>query len=61
MAVDYLNLAGAQKGQVSLGIMDWVGDDVRFLMAAPGAAAPGELFRCARQGTDAQPMAAPLT
>jgi uncharacterized protein (TIGR03067 family) len=40
VAVDYLNLAGAAKGKVSLGIMDWVGDEVRFLIAAPGAPRP---------------------
>jgi hypothetical protein len=40
IAVDYLNLAGAAKGKISLGIMDWVGDEVRFLIAAPGAPRP---------------------
>jgi uncharacterized protein (TIGR03067 family) len=40
MAVDYLNLAGAAKGHVSLGIMDWVGDDARFLIASPGQPRP---------------------
>ena len=40
MAVDYLNLAGAAKGKVSLGIMDWVGDDARFLIASPGQPRP---------------------
>jgi uncharacterized protein (TIGR03067 family) len=39
-AVDYLNLSGAHKGKVSLGIMDWVGDDARFLMAPPGRPRP---------------------
>jgi uncharacterized protein (TIGR03067 family) len=41
MAVDYLNLSGA-RGKVSLGIMDWVGDDARFLMAAPGQPRPAD-------------------
>jgi uncharacterized protein (TIGR03067 family) len=40
IAVDYLNLAGAAKGKVSLGIMDWVGDDARFLIASPGQPRP---------------------
>ena len=40
MAVDYLNLAGSHKGRVSPGIMDWVGDDVRFLVASPGQPRP---------------------
>jgi uncharacterized protein (TIGR03067 family) len=40
MAVDYLNLGGAAKGSVSLGIMDWAGDDARFLINAPGQPRP---------------------
>jgi len=40
IAVDYLNLAGAHKGRVSLGIMEWSGDECRFLMAAPGQPRP---------------------
>jgi len=40
MAVDYLNLSGSAKGKVSLGIMDWVGDDARFLIAVPGQPRP---------------------
>jgi uncharacterized protein (TIGR03067 family) len=42
MAVDYLNLAGAQAGTVSHGIMEWVGDEVRFLMAGPGEPRPAD-------------------
>jgi hypothetical protein len=38
--VDYLHLSGSSKGAVSLGIMEWVGDEVRFLMAAPGRPRP---------------------
>lgn len=41
-AVDYLDLLAKQKGSVTLGIMEWVGDDVRFLMAPAGAARPTE-------------------
>ena len=40
VAVDYLNLTATQKGQVSLGIMDWIGDDVRFLISRPGQPRP---------------------
>jgi uncharacterized protein (TIGR03067 family) len=46
-AVDYLNLAGAHKGKVSLGIMEWIGDDVRFLMETPGKPRP-TAFSCER-------------
>lgn len=38
--VDYLNLAGAQKGAVSLGIIAWVDEDVRFAIATPGQPRP---------------------
>jgi uncharacterized protein (TIGR03067 family) len=40
MAVDYLNLKGKQAGTVTLGIMEWIGDEVRFLMAGPGEPRP---------------------
>ena len=40
ITVDYLNVGGAQKGKVSLGIMEWVDEEVRFLMAAPGLPRP---------------------
>jgi hypothetical protein len=40
IAVDYLNLGNAQHGTVSRGIMEWIGDEVRFLMAAPGEPRP---------------------
>jgi uncharacterized protein (TIGR03067 family) len=42
VAVDYLNLAGAVKGRVSLGVMEWIGDDVRFNMSAPGQPRPAD-------------------
>ena len=42
MAVDYLNLEGGHKGRVSLGIMDWVGDEVRFVIAVPDQPRPTE-------------------
>lgn len=37
IAVDYLNLSGKAKGTITRGIMEWVGDEVRFLMGAAGA------------------------
>lgn len=40
VAVDYLHLGGSAKGKVSRGIMDWVEDEVRFLMAASGQPRP---------------------
>jgi uncharacterized protein (TIGR03067 family) len=38
--VDYLHLTGSGKGKISLGIMEWVDDEVRFLIAAPGKPRP---------------------
>jgi uncharacterized protein (TIGR03067 family) len=56
IAIDYLSLLGKQKGTVSHGIMEWIGDDVRFLMAPAGAPRPtdftpgkGTLSRWRRQ------------
>ena len=40
ISVDYLNIAGAAKGRVSLGIMEWTGDDVTFHVASPGKPRP---------------------
>jgi len=40
LAVDYLALSGRQAGQVSLGILEWIGDEPRFLMAPPGEPRP---------------------
>jgi len=42
LAIDYLNLTGAQKGRVSLGIIEWVGEEVRFLIASPGQPRPSD-------------------
>ena len=39
-AVDYLNLAGKHAAAVSLGIMEWVGDEVRFLIMPAGEPRP---------------------
>jgi uncharacterized protein (TIGR03067 family) len=40
--IDYLGLSGGQSGLVSLGIMEWIGDEVRFLMAVPGQPRPSD-------------------
>jgi len=45
--VDYLNLAGPKRGSISLGLMQWIGDEVVFCMGAPGAARPSD-FTCAK-------------
>jgi uncharacterized protein (TIGR03067 family) len=46
MSIDYLYLAGRGKGQVSLGLLDWDGDEARFVMATPGEPRPAD-FTCA--------------
>ena len=46
MAIDYLHLAGRGKGQVSLGLFDWDGDNARFVIASPGQPRPAD-FSCA--------------
>ena len=45
IAVDYLNVGRSFTGTVSLGIMEWVGDEVRFCMAGPGEPRPA-VFSC---------------
>ncbi len=50
MAVDYLNL-GPQKGTVSRGIMEWIDDDVRILMANPGEPRPSDFAAPSRACT----------
>ncbi|MEQ1823791.1 MAG: TIGR03067 domain-containing protein [Fimbriimonadaceae bacterium] len=42
IAVDYFGLAVRAKGKVSLGILEWFGEDLRICMASPGAARPEE-------------------
>jgi uncharacterized protein (TIGR03067 family) len=55
-AVDYLSLLGKTKGVVTHGIMEWIGDEVRFLMAPAGAPRPrsfddaGTLSRWRKRG-----------
>ena len=45
--VDYLNLAGKGRGSISLGLMQWIGDEVVFCMGVPGAPRPSD-FTCVR-------------
>jgi hypothetical protein len=42
VSVDYLILAGAAKGAVQHGIMDWKDGAARFCMAPPGQPRPGD-------------------
>ena len=51
IAVDYLNLMKKQAGTITRGIMDWAGDEVRFLIAAPGDPRPKELTTSPPTGT----------
>jgi uncharacterized protein (TIGR03067 family) len=39
-AIDYLALSGRGKGAVTFGILEWIGDEVRILMAGPGQPRP---------------------
>ena len=41
-AIDYLNLAGANKGKTQRGIFDLSGDVLRVCVAAPGDPRPAE-------------------
>jgi uncharacterized protein (TIGR03067 family) len=45
--VDYLNLAGSKRGSISLGLMEWTGDEVAICMGAPGAARASD-FTCVK-------------
>ena len=54
IAVDYLHLRGAEKGKVSLGIMEWIGDEVRFLIAAPGQPRPARFSPAGKGQTFSQ-------
>ncbi len=42
VAVDYLHSSGTLKGKVQQGILEWIGDEVRFCMAAVGDERPTE-------------------
>ena len=50
LAVDYLSLKG-KTGTVTFGIMEWIGDEVRFLMAGPGEPRPGGFGEAGTRGT----------
>jgi uncharacterized protein (TIGR03067 family) len=54
IAVDYLNLDGAQAGTVSRGIMDWLGEEARFSMAGPGQPRPADFDALPATGTLSQ-------
>jgi uncharacterized protein (TIGR03067 family) len=51
IAVDYYDLRGNQKGTVTYGIMEWIGEDARFLMAPPGAPRPTDFTDSPATGT----------
>ena len=51
LAVDYMSLGRPNAGAVSLGIMDWVGDDVRFHIAPPGKPRPADFTASPGSGT----------
>jgi uncharacterized protein (TIGR03067 family) len=53
-AIDYLNLDGAKANTVSRGIMEWLGDEVRFLTAPPGQARPADFNAPVGAGTLSQ-------
>jgi uncharacterized protein (TIGR03067 family) len=40
VAIDYFHLSGTNKGAVTYGILDWQGDDARFVMATAGEPRP---------------------
>ena len=43
--IDYFNRCGQAKGQVQLGIIQWIGEEACIIMAAPGQASPDLLQR----------------
>jgi uncharacterized protein (TIGR03067 family) len=45
VALDYLNIGRSMTGRISLGIMEWIGDEIRICMSAPGEPRPTE-FSC---------------
>lgn len=51
LAVDYLNLLPRQAGVVSRGIMEWIGDEVRFLIAPAGQPRPTRFTDTPATGT----------
>ncbi len=51
IAIDYLHLSGALQGKVSMGILEWIGDEVRVLMPAPGQPRPTSFSDAVATGT----------
>jgi len=45
IAVDYLNVGRSGKGQLSFGIMQWIGEEVLICMSDPGKPRPAD-FSC---------------
>jgi uncharacterized protein (TIGR03067 family) len=45
VGIDYFGMSGAAKGTVSLGILEWAGDELRVNMAPPGRSRPAD-FTC---------------
>ena len=54
IAIDYLSLSGGQKGTISRGILEWAGDEARFLIAAPGEPRPASFDGPVGTGTLSQ-------
>jgi uncharacterized protein (TIGR03067 family) len=51
IAVDYLSLLGRQSGVVTLGILEWIGDDVRILMSGPAEPRPSDFDAVSKTAT----------
>jgi uncharacterized protein (TIGR03067 family) len=51
VAVDYLALSGRQKGTVTHGILEWIGDDLRIHMAGAGEPRPSTFGAPAKTAT----------
>jgi uncharacterized protein (TIGR03067 family) len=51
IAIDYCDLRAEHIGELNYGIMEWVGEDVRFLMAAAGDPRPTSFDEIPTAGT----------
>jgi uncharacterized protein (TIGR03067 family) len=51
IAVDYFNLMKQQAGTITRGIMDWAGEEVRFLIAGAGEPRPAAFTTSPPTGT----------
>jgi uncharacterized protein (TIGR03067 family) len=49
-SIDYLNIAGANKGKGQAGIYEFSGENLKICMAPPGRPRPGEFSSTARDG-----------